>query len=92
MSTEILIRLAGPADRDELRSMQAKSFRELGAACYERNVIEAFISAIGTMDDSLLEQGTYYAAVAGGAIVGAQIAGAVAGRRIAVLGDYQDLF
>ncbi len=70
MSTEILIRLAGLADRDELRAMQAKSFRELGAACYERSVIEAFISVIGTMDDSLLEQGTYYAAVAGGAIVG----------------------
>ena len=70
MSTEILIRLAGLADRDELRAMQAQSFRELGAACYERSVIEAFISVIGTMDDSLLEQGTYYAAVAGGAIVG----------------------
>jgi hypothetical protein len=70
MSIEILIRLAGSADRDELRAMQARSFRELGAACYERSVIEAFIRVIGTLDDSLLEQGTYYAAVAGGAIVG----------------------
>lgn len=70
MSTDIHIRLAGPADRSELRAMQAQSFRELGASVYDPRVIEAFIGAIGTMDDSLLEQGTYYVAVAGGRIVG----------------------
>lgn len=50
--------------------MQAQSFLELGAACYDRNVIEAFIGAIGTMDYSLLEQGTYYVAIADGKVVG----------------------
>jgi GNAT superfamily N-acetyltransferase len=69
MSTEIQIGRAGPADRQELRDMQAHSFRTLAGAYYEDEVIEAFI-AMGTMDDSLLEDGTYYAARMQGRIVG----------------------
>jgi GNAT superfamily N-acetyltransferase len=50
--------------------MQALSFRTLGAAYCDDDVIEAFISGIGTMDDTLLEDGTYFAATAQGRIVG----------------------
>lgn len=70
MSTPILVRTACPDDGPELRAMQALSFRNLGAPWYEPEVIESFLAAIGTMDDSLLEQGTSYAAVADGRIVG----------------------
>jgi GNAT superfamily N-acetyltransferase len=42
--------------------MQAHSFRTLGAAYYDDDVIEAFISGIGTMDDTLLDDGTYFVA------------------------------
>lgn len=68
MSTPILVRTACPDDGPELRAMQALSFRNLGAPWYEPEVIESFLAAIGTMDDSLLEQGTYYAAVADGRV------------------------
>jgi GNAT superfamily N-acetyltransferase len=66
----IHIRFAGPSDREELRAMQAQSFRELGAAFYDEEIIACFISRIGTMDDALLEDGTYLAVVMDGRIVG----------------------
>jgi GNAT superfamily N-acetyltransferase len=44
--------------------MQAHSFRALGAPFYEPDVIEAYIAGIGTMDDALIDDGTYFVATA----------------------------
>lgn len=71
VSTDTHIRLANWSDRGELRAMQARSLRMLGAAFYEDHIIEAFISGVGTMDDTLLEDLSYFVAVLpGGQIVG----------------------
>ncbi len=69
MSTAIQILRAGHADRDELRAMQAASMRILGAPFYEPEVIESFIADVGTMDDGLLDEATYFKVVADGRIV-----------------------
>jgi GNAT superfamily N-acetyltransferase len=50
--------------------MQVVSFRELGAPFYDEDIIEGFIGSVGTMDDALLDDGTYLVAVAEGRIVG----------------------
>jgi GNAT superfamily N-acetyltransferase len=70
MDTRIRIEPADWPDRDALLTMQAHSFRTLGAPYYDEDVIESFIAQIGTMDDALLRDGTYYKAVAHGRIVG----------------------
>ncbi len=44
--------------------------RQLGPACYEPEVIEAFIAQVGTMDDRLIDDGTYFVMLARGMIVG----------------------
>ena len=48
------------SDRNHLRAMQANSMRTLAAHCYSREEIEAFITFVGTMDDQLIDEGTYY--------------------------------
>lgn len=70
MFDSITIRLAGPADAQALRAMQATSLRVLGAAVYSRRVIEAYLSEVATLDDPLLRDGRYRVATADGAIVG----------------------
>jgi len=70
MSNRIDIGPARRSDRDELRAMQALSFRVLGAPFYDEPVIETFIADIGTMDDNLLDDGTYFKATEDGRIVG----------------------
>jgi GNAT superfamily N-acetyltransferase len=70
MSCELEIRIAERKDRDALRTMQATSFRQLGGSFYDDDVIEAFIGHVGTMDDALLDDGTYFAAFIGGDLVG----------------------
>lgn len=52
------IRRVIPSDRQALRTMQALSMRRLGVEHYDEDVIEAFIAQIGTMDDTLLHDGT----------------------------------
>jgi GNAT superfamily N-acetyltransferase len=69
MSTEIQIRVAERSDRRELEELQALSFRTLGEPYYGSEAVEAFVR-VGTMDPSLLDDGTYFVAVAGGRIVG----------------------
>jgi GNAT superfamily N-acetyltransferase len=54
------IRRAMPRERGELRRLQALSLRELGRGHYTERQIESFIAHIGTMDDFLLHEGTYY--------------------------------
>jgi GNAT superfamily N-acetyltransferase len=67
---EIKVRMAAPRDRDALRAMQALSLRELGAADYAREAIEGLIGQVGTMDDWLIEDGTYLVATSRGELVG----------------------
>ncbi|HEY7382723.1 MAG TPA: GNAT family N-acetyltransferase [Beijerinckiaceae bacterium] len=55
-----VMRAAGPKDRLELLSMQALSMRVLGSGYYTAAQIEAFLAHVGTMDDFLLHEGTYY--------------------------------
>ncbi len=70
VSMTVDIRRARRADRDALRALQAASFRTLGAACYDEDVIETYITHVGLMDDALLDDGTYFAAFAAGLVVG----------------------
>jgi GNAT superfamily N-acetyltransferase len=70
MRTTSHICRARRSDRDELRAVQEAAMRQLGAVCYEPEVIEAFIAQVGTMDDRLIEDGTYFVMLARGMIVG----------------------
>jgi GNAT superfamily N-acetyltransferase len=66
----IEIRRAVAAERDVLVALQHASLRVLGRACYEDSAIEAFITEVGTMDPSLLDAGTYFAARIGSQLIG----------------------
>jgi len=57
---ELRVRQALPEDQDALRRMQAFSLRELGSRYYSRRQIEAFLTCVGTMDDFVIDEGTYY--------------------------------
>lgn len=70
MTTIPDIRVATRADRDALRALQETSFRELGLAYYDEDVIESFITHVGTMDDALIDDGTFFVAVLDGLTVG----------------------
>ncbi len=59
-SSNFIIRRARMSDRNHLRAMQTNSMRTLAAHCYSREEIEAFIAFVGTMDDQLIDEGTYY--------------------------------
>jgi GNAT superfamily N-acetyltransferase len=52
--------------------MQALSFRALGATFYDSEAIEAFLAHVGTMDDVMFDDGTYFVATSlrDGRIVG----------------------
>lgn len=69
MGGELRLRKATSDDRETLRSMQALSMRVLATPFYGVGTIEAFI-AMGTMDDALLEEGTYYLAEIDDQLVG----------------------
>ena len=60
MSTTPKTQIATRADRDALHALQHASMRALAASYYDEDVIEAFIAHVGTMDDALLDDGTYY--------------------------------
>ena len=60
MTTTPKTRIATRADRDALHALQHASMRALAASYYDEDVIEAFIAHVGTMDDALLDDGTYY--------------------------------
>lgn len=70
MTMIVDIRHAERADRIALRALQAASFRALGPACYDDDVIETFITHVGTMDDTLIDDGNYFVACVDGALVG----------------------
>jgi GNAT superfamily N-acetyltransferase len=70
MSIGLEMRRATSFERDALRALQAASLRGLATAYYDEDVIETFIARIGTMDDTMLDDGTYYAATCDGVLVG----------------------
>ncbi len=59
-SSSFTIRRARMSDRNHLLAMQANSMRRLARHCYSRAEVEAFIAFVGTMDDQLIQEGTYY--------------------------------
>jgi GNAT superfamily N-acetyltransferase len=66
---KITIRPATLADRDSLRAMQTLALCVLGAGFYSPEEIEGFVHHVGTMDDFLLHERTYYVATRGGEIL-----------------------
>lgn len=69
MNTTLTIRRSQPNECDELIAMQRASMRELGAACYDASAIEAFIAHVGTLDASLIDDGTFFSARIGRVLV-----------------------
>lgn len=67
--TVVQIARAVAANRAEIVAMQALSMRKLASPFYDSEVIEAHI-AMGTLDDALIADGTYYIALIDGVIVG----------------------
>lgn len=69
-SIEVQIRRSSPSDRDPLLALQHNSMRVLGRACYDDDVIETFIKEVGTLDERLIEDGTFFSALVGETLVG----------------------
>ncbi len=65
-TSDFVIRRARMSDRNHLLAMQANSMRTLATRCYSREEVEAFITFVGTMDDQLIGEGTYYVVDVGG--------------------------
>lgn len=70
MGTAIQYRCARIADLGVLRAMQALAVRHLAAEDYDPRQIESFLRHVGTMDDDLVLDETYFLAESGGQIVG----------------------
>ncbi|HLH35716.1 MAG TPA: GNAT family N-acetyltransferase [Alloacidobacterium sp.] len=68
--TTILIRAATHNDVPELRALIESSVRELQAAWYTPEQIEAAVHSVFGVDQQLIEDGTYYVAEIGGQIAG----------------------
>lgn len=62
----IITRLATMEDIGELRAMQERSLRELGAAYYSPQALEGFLGSVSTMDDAVVAEGHYFVTVTGG--------------------------
>jgi GNAT superfamily N-acetyltransferase len=65
-----LIRLARPEELEPLLAMQQRSLRVLGAPFYGRDVLEAALAEMGTMDPRMIGDGTYLVAELDGRIAG----------------------
>jgi GNAT superfamily N-acetyltransferase len=68
-SSAFYIRRADRSDALALRSMQERSVRILCRGHYDPDLIDAFLTHIGTMDTSLLDEGRYFVAVASDGII-----------------------
>jgi GNAT superfamily N-acetyltransferase len=66
----ITLRTAQPADREQLVALQTRSLRVLGGRFYSRAEIESFIRHVGTLDEHLIADGTYFMAEIDGALAG----------------------
>jgi GNAT superfamily N-acetyltransferase len=69
MNTTLTIRRSQPSECGELRAVQEASMRELGRTCYDESVIEAFLAHVGTLDATLIEDGTFFSARIGRVLV-----------------------
>jgi GNAT superfamily N-acetyltransferase len=67
---EVTIRRARREDAEALRGMQALSLCSLGADRYSAEQVAAFLAHVGTMDEELLDEGTYFVAERDGELVG----------------------
>jgi GNAT superfamily N-acetyltransferase len=65
-----LIRPAMPDELEPLLAMQQHSLRVLGAPFYPRDVLEAALAQMGTMDPRLIGDGTYLVAELDGQLAG----------------------
>lgn len=65
-----LIRPACPDELEPLLEMQQRSLRILGAPFYGRDVLEAALAEMGTMDPRLIGDGTYLVAELDGRLAG----------------------
>jgi GNAT superfamily N-acetyltransferase len=63
IKSAIPIRHARHAEIPAIRAMQEYSLLVLGGASYAPDVIAAFITEIGTMDDAVVQEGHYFVAV-----------------------------
>jgi|KBSMisStandDraft_5_1062788.scaffolds.fasta_scaffold540553_1 GNAT superfamily N-acetyltransferase len=70
MDTTLNIRRAQRHDSAQLTALQHASMRELGQCCYDEAVIEAFLAHVGTMDTTLIDDGTLFTARIGTILVG----------------------
>ncbi len=64
------IRAARPEELENLLAMQFRSLRVFGAAFHERDVLEAALAQIGTMDPRLIGDGTLLVAELAGRLAG----------------------
>lgn len=64
------IRAARPEELDQLLSMHRRSMRVLGSEAYQSRVVEATLRHLGTMDPTLITDGTYLVAEYDGQLVG----------------------
>jgi GNAT superfamily N-acetyltransferase len=59
------LRIATPADRHALEAVMKDSARSLGAAFYDARQNQGFVTHVAKVDDQLVQDGTYFAIVAG---------------------------
>jgi len=59
MNGTIIFRHARPEDGPRLRAMHLTSLMGLGTEFYPAAIIDRFLDEVGTLDDTLLEDGTY---------------------------------
>jgi N-acetylglutamate synthase-like GNAT family acetyltransferase len=60
LHANVTSRKAKPADIAQIRVMQERSLRELGASAYSVEEIEAFLDVFSTMDDAVVHEGHYF--------------------------------
>lgn len=70
MPESLTIRPAHPDELEALLAMQQRSLRQLGAPWYPRDVLEAALAQMGTMDPRLIGDGTYLVAELDGRMAG----------------------
>lgn len=59
---DIAIRKARLREFDDIRAMQERSLLVLGEGFYRRDVIDAFIALVGTIDEAVVAEGHYFVA------------------------------
>lgn len=70
MSTELTFRRAARDETAALRELHACSMRALACGFYESDAIEAFLAHIDTLDERLIDEGTYFTVHVDGVLAG----------------------